>query len=116
MSCIGDNAIPARFAALEGLFASAGRRPAFYDAHIYARPGLDPVGNAGSYADILRAAGVTGIIGETNLGDPPLTAAILGAMRARSVAPAALIFWPKTDRGDQCAADLPETYLAPASR
>lgn len=114
ISCIGDHAISARFAALETIFASAGARPSFYDAHIYARGGLDPLGSAASYAEILRAAGREGIVGETNLGNEDLTAAILRTMQARGGTPAALIYWPKTGSGDQCTADLPETFAAPA--
>jgi len=116
ISCIGDNAITARFAALGQTFALAGARPSFYDAHIYARAGLDPVGNAATYAGILRSAGAEGIIGETNLNDPTLAAALIGAMRAHAATPAALIFWPKTDRGSPCSADVPEILPAPVAR
>jgi hypothetical protein len=109
VSCSGDNQLQGRFEEVSKIFATAGIKPQFLDAHIYDRPDRNVTDSARVLAEQARTWHLPFVVGETNVARPDVEEALEKGFAEAGAKPEAIIHWPLTSASTACAADHRES-------
>ncbi|WP_162243310.1 hypothetical protein [Methylobacterium sp. Leaf399] len=95
---------------IDSVFSAGGKKPAFYDVHIYDRGKPFDAATLDSIAAEVKQRRAQLVVGELSFGSRQFTDMMVGEFSKAGVAPSSLVFWPLRGGASICQVDVAPPY------